>query len=174
MIWKWDEDSIPNLPTNVILRKWLPQQDLLAHPNLKVFVTHGGLFSIQEALFHNTPFVGIPLGTDQKPNMMRAEKNGYAIMLNWPTLNASSLTESINKVIHDPNIRDNMTKAHKLFIDQKETPVERAIWWVEYGMRHNGAEFLKPQSMKLSFYQYHLLDVLGLLCLLLIIQLFIV
>ena len=30
VIWKWEEDSIPNLPPNVILKKWLPQQDLLA------------------------------------------------------------------------------------------------------------------------------------------------
>jgi glucuronosyltransferase len=55
----------------------LPQQDLLAHPNLKVFVTHGGLLSLQEALYHQTPLVGIPLGNDQKPNMLRAEKKGY-------------------------------------------------------------------------------------------------
>ena len=39
VIWIWDEDNIPNLPPNVKLSKWLPQQDLLAHPNLRVFVT---------------------------------------------------------------------------------------------------------------------------------------
>ena len=52
VIWKWDEESIPNLPKNVILSKWIPQQDLLAHQNLRVFVSHGGLLSVQEALFH--------------------------------------------------------------------------------------------------------------------------
>ena len=169
VIWKWDADQIPNLPSNVMLKKWLPQQDLLAHPNLKVFVTHGGLFSLQEALYHNTPLVGIPLGTDQKPNLMRAQQHGYAVMLDWQTLNATMLTDAINKVMHDSRIPMNMETAHQQFIDQKETPLERGVWWIEYVIRHNGAEFLKPQSMNLPFYQYYLLDVIALLFLILMI-----
>ena len=35
VIWKWDMD-IPDLPENIKLSSWLPQQDLLGHPNLKV------------------------------------------------------------------------------------------------------------------------------------------
>lgn len=173
IIWKWDEDSIPNLPENVILRKWLPQQDLLAHPNLKVFVTHGGLFSIQEALFHSTPLVGIPLGTDQKPNMLRAQSHGYAVMLEWPTLNTTGLSAAINRVMYDSMVKESMDRSHTLFTDQSEPPLEKAIWWVEYVMRHNGADFLKPQSMNLAFYQYNLLDVAGLVFVIVITLLFV-
>ena len=43
VIWKWDGEEMAGLPSNVVLQSWLPQQDLLAHHNLKVFVTHGGL-----------------------------------------------------------------------------------------------------------------------------------
>ena len=172
VIWKWDSDTIPNLPPNVLLKKWLPQQDLLAHPNLKVFVTHGGLFSLQEALFHNTPMVGIPLGTDQKPNLMRAERHGYAIMLDWPSLNTSGFINAINRVMENTNITKSMQVAHHLFIDQKETPVERAVWWVEYALRHDGAQFLKPRSMNLTFLQYNLVDVISFLSLVLMIMIF--
>ena len=41
IIWKWD-DVPDGIPKNVLIQKWLPQNDLLPHPNLKVFVTHGG------------------------------------------------------------------------------------------------------------------------------------
>ena len=163
VIWKYDSDDIPNLPSNVMLKKWLPQQDLLAHPNLKVFVTHGGLFSLQEALFHNTPLVGIPLGTDQKPNLLRAQRHGYAIMLDWPTLNTTGFTDAIKRVMLDTNIQEGMNRANQLFTDEKETPLERAVWWIEYVIRHDGAGFLRPESMTLSFYQYHLLDVIAFL-----------
>ena len=54
-----------------MVSKWLPQNDLLAHPNLRVFVTHGGLLSLQEAIYHKTPLVGVPLVNDQKPNLVR-------------------------------------------------------------------------------------------------------
>ena len=35
IIWKWDE-PMDDAPANVLIQKWVPQQDLLAHPNLKV------------------------------------------------------------------------------------------------------------------------------------------
>jgi len=37
VIWKWDKE-MPGLPDNILLSSWLPQQDLLAHPNLKVYI----------------------------------------------------------------------------------------------------------------------------------------
>lgn len=29
VLWKWESEDMANLPSNVILRKWLPQQDIL-------------------------------------------------------------------------------------------------------------------------------------------------
>ena len=52
IIWKWD-DVPDGIPENVRLEKWLPQNDLLAHPNLKVFVTHGGMIQTLERSFLN-------------------------------------------------------------------------------------------------------------------------
>ena len=51
-LWVWDEIEMLGKPDNVMLSNWAPQQDILAHPNLKVFVTHAGQSSFQEALCH--------------------------------------------------------------------------------------------------------------------------
>merc|ERR1711892_496805 len=167
VIWKWDEDDIPNLPSNVMLHKWLPQQDLLAHPNLRVFVTHGGLLSVQEALYHQTPLVGIPLGNDQKPNLMRAEKKGYAIMLDWLSISSDKFYAAITRAMYEEELKENMKRMHTLFVDARDTPLDRAVWWVEYIIRHEGAQFLKPHSVDLAWYQYHLLDVIALILIIL-------
>lgn len=42
-LWKFEEFSISlKLPKNVIIQKWLPQSDILAHPRIKAFFTHSG------------------------------------------------------------------------------------------------------------------------------------
>jgi len=48
-----------------MIRKWLPQSDILAHKNVVLFITHGGLFGTQEGLYRGVPMLFIPLYGDQ-------------------------------------------------------------------------------------------------------------
>ncbi|XP_044729030.1 UDP-glycosyltransferase UGT5-like [Chrysoperla carnea] len=50
VLWKWDEPTIEGLSDNVRLSTWCPQNDILAHSNVKIFITHGGRLSTIEAL----------------------------------------------------------------------------------------------------------------------------
>lgn len=42
VLWKFEDDSLANIPPNVKISKWLPQSDILAHPNVVLFISHGG------------------------------------------------------------------------------------------------------------------------------------
>uniref|UniRef100_A0A1Y1MYN2 Glucuronosyltransferase n=1 Tax=Photinus pyralis TaxID=7054 RepID=A0A1Y1MYN2_PHOPY len=59
IFWKF-ESEIENCPKNVIVRKWLPQNDLLGNPKAKLLITHGGALSTQEAMHHGVPLIVIP------------------------------------------------------------------------------------------------------------------
>lgn len=58
VLWKWENETLPHKPDNVHIRKWLPQREILCHPNVRFFMSHGGLLSISEAAYCAVPIVG--------------------------------------------------------------------------------------------------------------------
>ena len=87
------------LPANVKLSKWVPQQEVLGHPNTKLFITHGGLLSTQEATYHGVPLVGIPIFADQNTNMKQAERAGYAVTIDILEFTEESLESAVNEIL---------------------------------------------------------------------------
>lgn len=66
----------------------LPSQ---GHPNLKVFITHGGMLSIMEAVYHKVPLLVLPGFGDQQGNAARCERMGHGLALQWRDLNEHTL-----------------------------------------------------------------------------------
>ena len=56
------------LPATVKTVSWAPQNDVLGHPAVKVFVTQAGINSLYEAIYHAVPVVSVPLIADQPIN----------------------------------------------------------------------------------------------------------
>ena len=52
-----------------------------------------------------------------------------------------------------------MKRLQSLLRDQPETPMDRAIFWTEYAIRHNGAPALLLASRDLNWIQRNLIDV---------------
>nr|CAI5842761.1 unnamed protein product [Callosobruchus analis] len=166
VLWKYEsDDDMTDLPSNVLLDRWLPQQDILGHPKLKAFVTHGGLLSMFEAVYHAVPIITMPVFCDHDSNAAKAETDGYALKLDLTTLTAEKLLLAIRKIIQDPKYRQEVEKRQRLLLDQPETPLERAIFWTEYVLRHKGAMALQSPSRHFGILQYYLVDVIALLVL---------
>lgn len=82
---------MPDKPNNVLLKKWLPQQDVLGHPNVKLFVTHSGLISTLEFLYHKKPVVLMPGFLDQFSNAARSVRMGLGKEVRWTDLSEELL-----------------------------------------------------------------------------------
>ncbi|XP_034662757.1 UDP-glucuronosyltransferase-like [Drosophila subobscura] len=163
VLWKFEDTDLPGKPKNVFISDWFPQDDILAHNNVIAFITHGGLLSTTESIYHRKPFVGIPIFGDQFLNMARAEQNGYGVTVNYEELTAPKLLAAIERLINDPEASKKVQDMSDRYIDQQQTPLERAIFWVEHVTRHKGAKYLRSASQDLNFIQYHSLDAIVIL-----------
>ncbi|GFG31894.1 hypothetical protein Cfor_10048 [Coptotermes formosanus] len=165
VLWKWESDTLPGQPNNVKLGKWLPQSDILAHPNVRLFITHGGLLSTQEAIHRGVPLLGIPIFADQSLNMNRAVTAGYGLMVGLQNVTMESLLWGITEIIENPKYRERAQHFSRIYRDQPLTPLEQAAYWTEYVIRHKGAPHLRSAALDLAWYQYFLLDVIAVLAL---------
>jgi UDP:flavonoid glycosyltransferase YjiC (YdhE family) len=59
------------LASNIRLVPWVPQNDVLGHAGVKVFVTQAGINSMYEAVYHAKPVVSLPLITEQAETAAR-------------------------------------------------------------------------------------------------------
>ncbi|XP_044284820.1 2-hydroxyacylsphingosine 1-beta-galactosyltransferase [Varanus komodoensis] len=159
VIWRFSGNKPRNLGNNTKLIEWLPQNDLLGHSNIKAFLSHGGLNSIFETMYHGVPVVGIPLFGDHYDTMTRVQAKGMGILLNWKTVTDDELYNTLVKVINDPSYRQQAQKLSEIHKDQPGHPVDRTVYWINYILRHNGAQHLRAAVYRVSFYQYFLLDI---------------
>ncbi|XP_055140706.1 UDP-glucuronosyltransferase 2B15 isoform X2 [Symphalangus syndactylus] len=163
VLWRFDGKKPNTLGSNTRLYKWLPQNDLLGHPKTKAFITHGGTNGIYEAIYHGIPMVGIPLFADQHDNIVHMKAKGAALSVDTRTMSSRDLLNALKSVINDPIYKENAMKLSRIHHDQPMKPLDRAVFWIEFVMRHKGAKHLRVAAHNLTWIQYHSLDVIAFL-----------
>ncbi|KAJ7313162.1 hypothetical protein JRQ81_004436 [Phrynocephalus forsythii] len=163
VIWRYKGKTPETLGANTRLYDWIPQNDLLGHPKTKAFITHGGTNGIYEAIYHGIPLVGIPMFADQPDNIGHMKAKGMAVELNIHTMTAKDLVEAVNTVIHNATYKENAVRISQIHHDQPIKPLDRAVFWIEFVMRHKSAKHLRVAAYDLTWYQYHNLDVIAFL-----------
>ncbi|KAL2775328.1 UDP-glucuronosyltransferase 1A1 precursor [Daubentonia madagascariensis] len=163
VLWRYTGTRPSNLANNTILVKWLPQNDLLGHPKTRAFITHSGSHGIYEGICNGVPMVMMPLFGDQMDNAKRMETKGAGVTLNVLEMTSADLENALKTVINDKSYKENIMHLSSLHKDRPIEPLDLAVFWVEFVMRHKGAPHLRPAAHDLTWYQYHSLDVLGFL-----------
>ncbi|XP_059208431.1 UDP-glucuronosyltransferase 2A3-like [Centropristis striata] len=160
VIWRHKGDRPASLGNNTLIVDWMPQNDLLGHPKVKAFVAHGGTNGVQEAIYHGVPIVGLPLIFDQPDNLFRIEARGAGKILDIFSLNEDIFFQGVQEVLNEPSYRMNMQRLSRLHRDQPMKPLDTALFWIEFVMRHKGAAHLRTESYRMPWYSYHSVDVM--------------
>ncbi|XP_032678545.1 UDP-glucuronosyltransferase 2B20-like [Odontomachus brunneus] len=158
VIWKWESDVLSRKLDNVMTKKWLPQLDVLSHPNVKVYMGHGGLLGLSEGVYTGVPMVLIPMFGDQFYNSAAAKNRGIAEVIAFNELDEHSLRRALDKIFNDTSYFENAQRLSKAFRDRPATPLETAVWWTEYIARGNGGSYLHSYAADVVWYQYYHID----------------
>ncbi|XP_064925287.1 UDP-glucuronosyltransferase 1A1 isoform X1 [Columba livia] len=173
VLWRYTGKVPHNLPKNVKLTKWLPQNDLLAHPKARAFITHGGSHGIYEGICNAVPMVLMPLFGDQMDNAKQIESRGAGLTLNILEMTSQDISTALKAVINDKKYKENIKRLSELHLDRPIHPLDLAVHWVEFVMKHKGAPHLRPAAHDLNWIQYHSLDVIAFLLAVVLLSLFI-
>jgi len=171
VIWRLKNKDDVKLPDNVMIGQWLPQNDILAHPSVKLFITHCGNNGQYEAVYHGVPMIGLPVLGDQHFNAKRLDYKGYGLSMDLYDFTADDLFKNVHKILGDKSYEERVMKASKIFRSQAQSPVERATFWIEHVCQFGG-DHLRSAGNDLPLYSYLMLDVLAFILILLHILVF--
>ena len=131
----------------------------LAHPNVKVFISHGGLIGTQEAVFNGVPLIGVPIYGDQYNNLLLAQEAGFGKILQYHEINEATLEKTLLEVVYNDNYIIKARERSRIFKDRPMNALDTAMFWIEYVIRHKGAEHMKNPARNMSWITYNMFDV---------------
>ncbi|KRF99986.1 uncharacterized protein Dwil_GK27907 [Drosophila willistoni] len=83
VVWKYENwESFNNKSDNIFFASYLPQEQILGHPKVKLFITHAGLLSLIEATYFGVPTLSLPLYYDQFNNAHRMHSTAHESLTN--------------------------------------------------------------------------------------------
>ncbi|XP_035692724.1 UDP-glucuronosyltransferase 2C1-like [Branchiostoma floridae] len=159
VVWRYTGEKPAGLGHNTKLMAWLPQNDLLGHPKTRVFITHAGYNGVCEALHHGVPMVCLPQFGDHPGNAAQVVARGLGVKLDINRVTSDELYQAILYVLNTNSYRETAVRLSRLHRDQPQSPMERAVWWIEHVIKHGGLPHLRARAVELPWYQYYLLDV---------------
>lgn len=94
-------EGMPPTPNNFILRRTVPQLEVLRRCN--AFVSHGGANSMHESLSSGVPLAVVPIFADQPSNADAVARTGAGVSFRHPlsTLTSASLRRAVVKMLDD-------------------------------------------------------------------------
>jgi polyene glycosyltransferase len=96
------------LPTNLRIEHWIPSQlGVLAHPNVRVFITHGGGNGFHEGIYFGKPLLVMPFWLDCFDFAVRAIDSGVGLALDRPpAFSADEVALKLERLLAESSFRE--------------------------------------------------------------------
>jgi MGT family glycosyltransferase len=98
-----DDTALGPVPSNFVVAPSVPQLEVLARAT--AFVTHGGMNSVMESLYHGVPMLVIPQMFEQTLVATKVEELGLGLTLMQPEVDVPALRDAVERLAADAAIR---------------------------------------------------------------------
>lgn len=112
---KTDIAALGNIPDNFIVRNFVPQLEVLKKAD--VFISHGGLNSVSEAIYYGVPVISIPLANDQPMVTGRLVALGAGIGLKPEEVTEDVLIEAVTTILSSPDYKSSCNSIRSSFLE---------------------------------------------------------
>ncbi|MHC2833869.1 macrolide family glycosyltransferase [Bacillus sp. F9_6S_D1_P_5] len=110
-----DSSKIKKAPDNFIIASYVPQSEILSEAD--VFITHGGMNSVHDAIYFKVPFVIIPHDKDQPMIAQRLTELEAAHRLLKDNVNVRTLKEAVSDVLSNEKYKHGIRKLNDSFLE---------------------------------------------------------
>lgn len=110
---KADLTKLKQAPENFIIAPYVPQLEVLEHSD--VFITHGGMNSVNEGIHFNVPLVVMPHDKDQPMVAQRLSELQAGYTISKDEVNAQLLKQGIEEVLQNDQYLEGIKKINQSF-----------------------------------------------------------
>jgi hypothetical protein len=149
----------PVLPPNVRVESWVSSQLAhLAHPKVKVFISHCGINSAHESVYFQTALLCIPMFGDQLDMGYRVANAGVGKWLDKMSFTSAQIQSSLVDLLEDRDgsVARSLSKQSHLL--QISGGARRAADLIEHAALH-GTQHLATADVDYPWYSFYKLDV---------------
>ncbi|GMT22193.1 hypothetical protein PFISCL1PPCAC_13490, partial [Pristionchus fissidentatus] len=172
-IWKYekpeeDAELIRGID-NVIMRKWIPQNDLLGDARISALITHGGKTSLNEVGAKGLPTVFIPIYGDQPRNAAIAVNLGFGVFLNKQDLaDPDIIAAAISEVLNDEKYTIAAKNVADMIRSRPFSAKELLVKHVQFHAKFGNVKSMEMEGLDYPLYLYWNVDIILLLSIILI------
>ena len=163
IIWRSEDSKIcsryfESRLENLLVLPWVPQNDLLADNRIKAFITHGGLNSVMESIYHAKPVIVFPMAIDQNVQAGNARVKKYGIQMDLRHWESEDLVKNVEEILKNPLYRNNAKLYSDILKSKSDTPAERASNAINFVLKFGSGHF-KSASLDLYWFQLFMFDI---------------
>ncbi|TKR89269.1 hypothetical protein L596_013400 [Steinernema carpocapsae] len=160
-IWKYENEShnVAARYPNIVASKWVPQNDLLNHPRMSLFITHSGMASTLETSARGVPMLCIPLFGDQMRNAKMVETIGTSISVDKKVMYDPDKFEAhISDLLSNDSYRQKAQRLAEMIKHRPRDQRRSLVKYIEFAAKFGG--LTEKRMPELGYMQYYLLDII--------------